>query len=93
MEDTAVAPEFLGIVEEIPLVGGDMDGDSLCRGARVTLTLITVVVGMQNGFYFRDPDLSQQLQNMARTEIDQDGAVCVLQNVNVAGIAQNIKIG
>ncbi len=87
MKDTAVTPEVLGIFKQVPLVRRDVDGNALGHRARVALALVAMVVRVQDAVHLGHADLAQQFQDVPRAEIDEQGAVAILQHVDVAGVA------
>ena len=50
------------------------------------------MVGVQDGLDFGDANPAQQLQHVAGAEVDEHGAVAVLEHVDVAGVAQQIEV-
>ena len=59
----------------------------------VSLALVAMMMRMQDGLNLADANLGEQVQDVPGPEINQDGAVPVLENINVAGVAQHVKVG
>src|SRR5580698_8289420 len=64
-----------------------------CNCARVPLALVAMVMSMKDRLNLADANLGEEVQNMSGPEINQDGVITVLQNINVAGVRQHVKVG
>ena len=51
-----------------------------------------MMMGVQDGVNLGDANLAEQVQHVPGAEIDQERVVPVLEHVNVAGVAQNVKV-
>src|ERR1035437_7537069 len=92
-ENAAISPEVLGIVKQVAFMFGNDDGNSLDDRASVSLALVAMVMGMKDCINLADANLSQQIQNVPGPEINQDCMVSVLEDIHVAGVAQDVKVG
>ena len=61
-------------------------------GQRVALTLITVVVCMQNPVDGGDPQVAQMIKNATAAEVDQDRMRSVFHHIHVAGILKPVQM-
>ena len=71
----------------------DVDGDALSGGAPVTLALIAMVMRVQDRVHFCHADLAEQSKDVSRTEVDEQGAVAILQQIDVASVLQKVEMG
>jgi hypothetical protein len=92
MKNSTGPPVRLSIFEEVALVFGNENGNTLGYSACIPLTLVAMMMRVENGLNFAHPDLPQQVQDVSGAKINQDGAAAVPDHVNIAGIAQQVKV-
>src|SRR6266542_2407343 len=95
MENPAVLPETLHVVEEVALVLGHGDGDASRDGEMVALRLVAVMVGVQDPVDARDADLSEPVQASAAAKVDEHaagGVPRVEDHVDVAGVPKAVEV-
>ena len=93
VENSAVAPEILGVGKEVPLVRRHCNGNRALHGPVVALALVAVVVSVQHPVYAGDTESLQVVEDLARPEIDQDRAAAVPDQVDVARVFEHEKTG
>ena len=52
-----------------------------------------MVMSTRDGLNLADANLGQQVQDLPGPEINQEGAMPVLENINVAGVTEHVKVG
>ena len=92
VEDAAVAPELLRVGEQVALVGGHGDGNRSRGGEPVFLALVAVVVGVEDPVGLGDPEVAEMIEDLARTEVDQNGARAVADDVDAGGVLEEPQV-
>jgi len=86
MKHPAAAPESFRFCKQMPLMRRDVNRNPLFHRPPIALTLVAMVMRVENRIDFCHADLPQQLQYVPRTEINQQGAVTILNDVNIASV-------
>jgi hypothetical protein len=92
-QDAREPPERVGLREQrrLPLRHGD--GDPPLGKQVVALALIAMMVGVQHPLEVTHAGLGQVVEDAARTEVDQEPPVAVLEEVDVAGVPVPVRTG
>jgi hypothetical protein len=69
------------------------DWDPAFDRERVALRLIAVMMRVQNPIDIRDPKVRKMSQNAAGAEVDQDTVVAIPDDIDVASVFKDEKIG
>ena len=92
MKHAPVSPEVLRISEQVALVGRHRNGNRTLRGFKVTLALIAMVVGVKNPVHLGDSQAGEVVKNLSRTKIDDQPMIAGSNQVDIAGVFEQIQI-
>jgi len=65
VEHAPVAPKILGVLKQVAFVGGRVNRNAFSDRPRITLALVTVMMGVQDGVNLGHANLAEQVQDVA----------------------------
>src|SRR5207247_8211982 len=85
-------PVGLRVVEQVPLVLGNGDARAVLPDARSSPALIPVMVRVEDPFDPLDACPSHRVEHGARARVDEQAALAVCQEIDVAGIPNAVEM-
>jgi hypothetical protein len=68
------------------------DRDTLSHGALIALTLVAMVVRMQDRHDTADADLAQVVEHGSAAEVNEDGLIAVSDCVDIADVVKAVEV-
>ena len=90
--DLDAAPERLDVLEKPRLLGGHRDPEVGRRVIAQPLRLVPVMMGQHDLVHPANADLGKPFQDIARSESHQQRPLARLEDINVAGVIEDIEI-
>src|SRR5262249_49357219 len=92
VEDAPVAPEILGVSEQVALMLRNGYRNAALDRLVVALALVTVMVRVKNPVHLADAQVAQVVQDFAGPEVDEHAVGAVTDDVDGAGVLETIEV-